>query len=365
MTEAPTRSACAAALASLPLQTPRRLRRLLSMWSPEEAWNIVMHTRASVFGINDSVVNIWRTQDLSLVHRLEEQCGVAGIWVAVRGDELYPSALANDIDAPSVLFCIGSREALDHRRVGIIGTRHATQSGRHFARTLGERLADNRVTVVSGLARGIDVESHRGALNSMNGPHSVAVVAGGPDVVYPREHAAIWKELPERGLIVSELPPGAQPEPFRFPQRNRILAALSEVLVVVESRETGGSMITVREAMKRDIAVMAVPGSPHVQSSAGTNELLRDGCAPVTSVEDVLIALGFERRMMTTFVDTRPEPTDAGRRVLSALGDAPRTIDEVALASGMAVVDIAVALGHLESQGWVADSDGWWEALTR
>lgn len=324
-----------------------------------------MHSRASVFGIKDSVVDTWRLQDPCLLNRLDEACRAAGIWVAVRGDDSYPEALVNDIDAPSVLFCVGKRETLDHRRVGIVGTRHATQAGRHFARMLGERLADHRVTVVSGLARGIDVEAHRGALDSTNEPHSVAVVAGGPDVVYPREHAAIWKELPDRGLIVSEMPPGVQPEPFRFPQRNRILAALSEVLVVVESRETGGSMITVREAMKRDITVMAVPGSPHVRSSAGTNDLLRDGCAPVTSVEDVLIALGFEHGSLVPFVDTRPEPDAAGRMILSALGDSPRTIDEVALASGMTVVDIAVALGHLESQGWVADSDGWWEALTR
>ena len=335
------------------------------MWSPEDAWNIVMHSRASVFGINDSVVDAWRSHDASLVHRIAEQCDAAGVWVTVRGDDSYPAALADDIDAPSVLFCIGRREALDHRRVGIVGTRHATQAGRHFARTLGEHLADSRVTVVSGLARGIDVESHRGALDSSNEPHAVAVVAGGPDVVYPREHAAMWKELPGRGLIVSELPPGAKPEPFRFPQRNRILAALSEVLVVVESRETGGSMTTVREAMKRDIAVMAVPGSPHVQSSAGTNGLLRDGCAPVTSVDDVLVALGFERNARVQFVDTRTEPGATGRLVLSALADTPRTIDEVALASGLSVVDIAVALGQLESQGWVADTDGWWEALTR
>lgn len=365
MNATPGRSACAAALASLPLQTPLRLRRLLAMWSPEDAWNIVMHSRASVFGISDSVVAVWRGHDTSLVWRLEEQCRAAGVWVTVRGDPSYPAALTDDIDAPSVLFCIGRHEALDHRRVAVIGTRHATQAGRHFSRTLGRQLADNGVTVVSGLARGIDVEAHRGALDSTNEPHAVAVVAGGPDVVYPREHASIWKELPLRGLIVSELPPGAKPEPFRFPQRNRILAALSEVVVVVESRETGGSMTTVREAMKRDIAVMAVPGSPHVQSSAGTNGLLRDGCAPVTSAGDVLVALGFEHRMLTPFVDTRPEPTAAGRVVLAALGDTPRTIDEVALATGMPVVEVAVALGQLGSGGWVADSDGWWEALTR
>lgn len=359
------RAACAAALASLPLQTPHRLRRLLDMWSPEDAWNTVMHTDASVFGISDSVVSVWRGHDPSVIHRVEEQCSTAGVWVAVRGDDAYPTALATDIDAPAVLFCSGDPAALAHRCVGIIGTRNATQAGRHLSRTLGRLLADNGVTVVSGLARGIDVESHRGALDSERSPHAVAVVAGGPDVVYPREHAAIWRELPARGLIISEMPPGVHPEPFRFPQRNRIIAALSEVLVVVESRETGGSMTTVREAMKRDIAVMAVPGSPHVPSCAGTNSLLRDGCAPVTSVDDVLVALGFEHRLLAGLTDTRPEPRDPGRRVLVALGDMPRTIDEVALSTGLAVIDVAVALGQLETQGWVAHSDGWWEALTR
>lgn len=365
MTIITDRSAYAAALASLPLQTPRRLRRMLALWSPEEAWNIVINSRASVSGVSDDVLGVWRRADASLVNHIVEQCRARNVWVSVHGDDSYPQALINDIDAPAVLFCIGRQEALHHRRVGIIGTRHATQAGRHFSRELGQQLADHNVTVVSGLARGIDVESHRGALKSTNSPHSVAVVAGGPDVVYPREHAAIWRELPERGLIVSELPPGVHPEPFRFPQRNRILAALSQVLVVVESREAGGSMTTVREAMKRDIAVMAVPGSPHVQVSAGTNGLLRDGCAPVTSVVDVLVALGFERHHMAACVDSRPEPDSVGRRVLATLGDSPRTIDHVSLESGLSVVDIAVSLGRLESQGWVASSDGWWEALNR
>jgi DNA processing protein len=145
--------------------------------------------------------------------------------------------------------------------------------------------------------------------------------------------------------------------------RNRVIAALSEVLVVVESRTSGGSMITVREAMKRDITVMAVPGAVDVTSSEGTNMLLRDGCAPVMSVDDVLMALGLDNRRAAGWCDHREMPFDDERRILSLMGHSPRSLDEVALLSARSVVDVAVLLGRLEAKGWVAYEDGWWEAL--
>ncbi len=335
------------------------------MWPADEAWFMATQSGGGLLGFDDAVLGVWRQTNQSLLHETGGRCVDAGVTVVVRGHVSYPAVLDADIDAPAVLFCVGDLRAFRARRVGIIGTRRATQSGRHFARTLGGQLASSGVSVVSGLARGIDVESHRGALDTTDGFPPIAVVAGGPDVVYPREHAGIWRDMGERGLIVSELPPGVHPEPYRFPQRNRVLAALSEIVVVVESRETGGSMITVHEAMKRDIPVMAVPGSPLVGTSSGTNELLRDGCAPVTTVDDVLIALGLDHRRCGIRVETRNEPAREGARVLDALADVPRTIDEIALSAGLSVVDVAVALGRLESDGWVACTDGWWEALTR
>lgn len=320
---------------------------------------------AGLLGIDDAVTGLWRTFRRTFVQETHERCAQAGVSVVVRGDAQYPAVLNTDIDAPYVLFCIGDLRAATERRVGVIGTRRATQSGRHFARTLGCRLAGSGVSVVSGLARGIDVESHRGALDSPDGIPPIAVVAGGPDVVYPREHAGIWREMSEHGLIISELPPGVHPEPYRFPQRNRVLAALSEIVVVVESREAGGSMITVNEAIRRDIPVMAVPGSPMVGASAGTNELLRDGCAPVTGVDDVLVALGLDHRRCAVAVDSRPLPAPGDARVLASLAGVPRTADEIALSEGLPVVEVAAVLARLESDGWVADTDGWWEALTR
>jgi len=374
----------AAAISSLPGIGPHRLRLLINHLGALDAWRAVRgevsapgHV-AAVLRENDLHRVLRRTATVQLLDRVAEALHAGNIRVLFADDAQYPASMRGDFAAPAVLFAIGDLAAFEQRRVGVIGTRAASASGRHFARRLGRELAANGVAVVSGLARGIDAAVHRGVLDAFDDEpqarrppaaaapaRPIAVVASGLDVVYPREHASLWKHVAERGVIVSESPPGCAPDAFRFPLRNRMLAMASELLVVVESRETGGSMTTVREAMKRDIAVMAVPGSPHIPSCAGTNSLLRDGCAPVTSVDDVLVALGFEHRLLAGLTDTRPEPRDPGRRVLAALGDMPRTIDEVALSTGLAVIDVAVALGQLETQGWVAHSDGWWEALTR
>ena len=364
MTESPM-WAYAAALAALPLQTHGRLRRVLSLGVPDEMWERIMNSSVSVPGISDDVLSAWRSTRRDAVGHMEDVCRTKNIWVCVLGDTMYPQPLVSDPHAPAVLFALGSLQHFAHRRVGIIGTRLATQSGRHFARTLGEQLSNEHVSVVSGLARGIDVEAHVGSVRSDGGAPPIAVVAGGPDVVYPPEHSNMWRNVAERGVVLSESPPGSTPEPYKFPLRNRILAALSEVLVVVESRSTGGSMTTVREAMKRDITVMAVPGSPHVKPSEGTNDLLRDGCAPVTCVDDVLVMLGLDTRRVGGSQIGRLPPSARELRILNLMENRPRTLDEIALLSGVPIVDVAVVLGTLEAMGWVAHSDGWWEALTR
>src|SRR6185295_12761685 len=135
---------------------------------------------------------------------------------------------------------------------------------------------------------------HRGTLQSEGGGRPIAVVASGHDVVYPREHRDLWREVAERGLLLSEAPPGTPPEAFRFPMRNRVIAALSEVVIVVESREHGGSLITVTEAMERNVPLMAVPGGVHNRAATGTNQLIRDGAGVVIDVTDVLLALAMD-----------------------------------------------------------------------
>ena len=351
----------AAALAALPLQTHHRLRRLIDSGEPGEIFRAIADGKRVVEGIDDRVWHAWRNV-AGLDEEMARRCELHGISVITTRDARYPACLAGDRQAPAVLFHRGDLSVINGRRVGIIGTRTASLSGCNFARKLGRDLALNDITVVSGLARGIDVHAHRGVLAESSGA-AVAVVACGLDVIYPPEHGLEWDAVAERGVLLSEAPPGTPPETHRFPLRNRILAALSEILVVVESRARGGSMITVREAMKRDVTVMAVPGPPHSPVSDGTNALLKDGCEPVTDVSDVLVGLELTSGAFRRGTDTREAPTAAERPVLAACMSRTITVDEIVMTLGLSVFDTGVLLGRLEMKGWVQHVNGWWEAL--
>jgi DNA processing protein len=352
----------AAGLAALPLQTPGRLRRLIGLGDPASTWDRIMDGERVMPGVDERVWRAWRACR-GLEDTVAARCEEAGIGVTWPGAPEYPTVLLADPRGPGVLFHRGDPHVLARRRVGIIGTRAASRAGAAFARRLGNDLALNGVAVVSGLARGIDVAAHRGTLAAAEGA-PVAVVAGGIDVIYPPEHGAEWEEIAARGVILSEAPPGTPPETHRFPLRNRILAGLCEVLVVVESRAHGGSMITVREAMTRDVTVLAVPGPPSMPVSDGTNALLRDGCGPVTDVDDVMVALGLVTGARFRSVDTRRRPGEAEQLLLAAFAGTPRTCEELVLATGRGRFDVGVMLGRLEADGWVTHDNGWWEALT-
>jgi DNA processing protein len=190
------------------------------------------------------------------------------------------------------------------------------------------------------------------------------VVASGPDVPYPREHARLWSEVIDRGLLLSEHPPGSPPLADWFPLRNRVIAALSEVIVVVESRSTGGSLITVREAAKRDIGVLAVPGSLLNRAAEGTNRLIADGGQAVLDTLDVLVALGLDtRRSGRRAFDSRTRPDSADQRVLDAFDGDALTIDEVAARVGLPIIGLALSLGRLEAGGWLRAAGGWFEPM--
>ena len=279
-------------------------------------------------------------------------------------DHSFPEMLRQDPEPPAVLFVRGDLDLLDGRRAGIVGTRNATQSGREMAASLGRSLAEAGVAVVSGLAKGIDGAAHRGALQRHRTAAPSLSSATAPTCPTPRQHAALWAEVCERGLLLSEWPPGTVPEPFRFPMRNRILAALSEVLVVVESRERGGSLITARAAMERDVEVMAVPGSVRNRAAVGTNQLLRDGAAPVTDAGDVLVALGLDnRRAGRAGYDPRPLPRGDEASVLESCRLDPRTLDDIVTGLGLPIGEAAMALARLERSGWIRETGGWFEAV--
>jgi DNA processing protein len=360
--------AWAAALAGLPAMGPARLRAVLGAWPAEDAWARVAsgagcsapEVAAACRPDPASMAALWKAAAAKVaVERVWDAHQRAEVWVMLPGSVGFPVALADDPDPPAVLFGRGDPAALDGRRVGIVGTRRCTRYGRDVAFELGQDLAADGVRVVSGLALGIDGAAHRGALAGAGGP-PVAVVGSGLDVVYPRAHAALWAEVGRGGLLLSEAPLGARPEPWRFPVRNRVIAALSEVVVVVESAEKGGSRHTVEAAMARDRQVMAVPGSVRSPVSAYTNGLLADGCHPVRDAMDVLVALGLSTAAPNV-AERRPPPGPEEAAVLEALGWEPATFDDLCNRSERTPAQVSVALARLQAGGWVAERAGWWE----
>jgi len=385
----------ALALAALPLMTPIRLRVLLHQrkpsvvvcWLTSGDWRrdappmvrALLKTRRETTK-GTALHEIWQ-------HSLHAMSGSGveqdNFEVHQLGQESYPQELATDPSAPVLIFTRGSLDCVRARRVGIIGTRHATAYGRSVAATLGRAMADNGVSVVSGLARGIDASAHRGVLRAdgdnpddvssraisrtRSRGRPIAVVASGLDVVYPPEHEHLWEDVASQGLLLSESPPGTAPTPFRFPLRNRIIAALSEVLVVVESKVDGGSMITVRHALRRGITVMAVPGATSTRASEGTNLLLRDGALVALTAQDVLTALDLDTRRQVPYADIRPRPTGIDAEVMELFGTEPLTLDDVVARSGSRTTStlgqVALSLGRLETLGWLLCSSGWFERI--
>ena len=363
--------AWAAALAGLPAMGPARLRAVLGAWTPEEAWARVAAgagcSAASVAAAcrpePAAVAVLWRVAARRvLVPAVWEAHQRAGVAVLLPGAPGFPEELAADQDPPAVLFARGRLSALDGRRVAVVGTRRCTRYGRDVAYELGRDLAAAGVRVVSGLALGIDGAAHRGALAAGAAP-PVAVVGSGLDVVYPKSHADLWDDVARHGLLLSEAPLRARPEAWRFPVRNRVIAALSEVVVVVESAERGGSRHTVEAAAARDRQVMAVPGSVRSPVSAYPNSLLADGCHPVRDALDVLVALGLSSARGLVAGEVRPPPGPAEAPVLEALGWEPATFDDLCARTGQSPAQVSVALARLQADRWVAERAGWWERL--
>jgi DNA processing protein len=291
-----------------------------------------------------------------------------GITVLVPGDPAW--SLDEDPDPPSVLFCLGRLDLLDPEapRVAVIGTRRCTAYGIEVAGDLGEQLAAAGVSVVSGLAAGIDGAAHVGAMRgSAPAAPPIGVAATGLDVVYPRHHKQLWRRIAASGLLLAEVPLGTPPARWRFPARNRIIAAVSRAVVVVESGATGGSLHTVDDAVRRDRPVLAVPGPVTSAASSGTNRLLADGAVPACDVLDVLGAIGLPvaRRRRRAPADPEPDrtpsPSAAASRVLDALGWRAATIDQLLLRTGLDLGATSLLVAELEGQGLVRAEGGWLE----
>ena len=271
----------------------------------------------------------------------------------------YPWRLALLREPPPVLAVRGDVSVLAGRAVAIVGARAASAYGRAVARRLAAELAGAGLVVVSGLARGIDAAAHEGALEA--GGSTVAVLACGPEQVYPPEHRALAERIAASGALVSELPPGTPPRAAHFPLRNRLISGLAEALVVVEARLRSGSLHTVRHALDQGIDVLAVPGPVDAPTSEGPNRLLRDGAAPALDASDVLAALaGPPRARATSPAALEPEL----EALLTALRREPATRDGLSRRLGVATQALAAPLLELELAGRVVeDRDGRLRAL--
>lgn len=289
-------------------------------------------------------------------------CQSHGIEILTDAEQRYPSVLREIPDPPGVLFVRGSLLPHDSLAIGIVGTRHATPYGLRQAERLAGSLARAGLTVISGLARGVDGAAHRGALAASG--RTLAVLGSGVLCIYPPEHAALAGEVMQCGALLSESPPRAAPQGGMFPQRNRIISGLSLGVIVVEAGDRSGALITARHAMEQGREVFAVPGRVDDRTSRGCHRLLRDGAKLVESADDVLEELG------PLFAPTHRDDgqvvhhpaelllNDMEQKVLAAIRTESTLIDEIVMESGLPVAQVLSTLSVLEMRRLVRRLSG-------
>ncbi len=275
----------------------------------------------------------------------------------------FPRGLAALDPQPPMLIVVGSAKVLAREAIAIVGARNASALGRKFASTLARELGEAGLVVTSGLARGIDTAAHEASLTT----GTIAVMAGGIDVIYPPENAALYGRIREQGAIVSEMAVGQQPQARHFPRRNRIISGLARGIVVVEAAEGSGSLITANYALEQNREIFAVPGSPLDPRARGTNRLIRDGATLTESAADVLSVLqpilghGFAEpgRFGPAMGNNVDAEADRFRsRIEEALGPSPTDIDDLVRQTGAPVEVILTILLELELAGRVARYPG-------
>jgi DNA processing protein len=290
-----------------------------------------------------------QTTPRAMAARLKE----LGIRALTLLDDEYPALLRQVADPPPVLFVRGRLIPADAQSIALVGTRRATSYGRAVAQRLARDLVAAGVTIVSGLAKGVDTHAHHAALDA--GGRTLAVLGNGLDQVYPPENAGLACQIvdADRGAVVSEFAPGVPPDAVNFPRRNRIISGLSIATVIVEAGERSGALITADFALEQGREVMVVPGNIFSPTSIGSNELLKQGATPVTSAQDVLDALGPRdaERAPASLARGVPELGSEETTVWQALGGEPRHVDDLARTLGVGPGGVSATLALLELRG--------------
>lgn len=262
----------------------------------------------------------------------------------------YPALLTEIYDPPPVLYAQGDISCLQQLSLAVVGTRHPSPTGQETAWRFASELAQVPLTIVSGLALGIDAQAHRGCLHA--GGKTVAVLGTGIDMIYPRQHQRLAANIVDQGVLLSEFPLKNPPNNRHFPQRNRIISGLAKATLVVEAALRSGSLITARLAMEQNRDVFAIPGSIHLPQARGCHHLLQQGATLVTSPQDVKEAMGLS---VQHFLKSIPIPLKVcdNQKVLSYFGFEATTIDQIADRSGLLLDDILCAVADLELQGCI------------
>lgn len=279
-----------------------------------------------------------------------------GIGVLTWQDEAYPQRLKEIEQPPPVLYLRGEYLADDLFAVAIVGTRRVTPYGRQITEELAAYLAGNGITVISGLARGVDAIAHQTALKA--GGRTIGVLGSGVDKIYPPEHRQLAERMMENGSIVSDYAPGTAPDASNFPPRNRIISGLSLAVVVIEAGETSGALITAEFAAEQGREVFAVPGSILAPQSKGTNKLIQRGAQPLLSIQDLMQALDLSR-MGEHRAARKVIPADATEaRVMSVLGPQPLHVDEIRSQTELPIEKVSATLALMELKGMVRQVGG-------
>ncbi len=274
-------------------------------------------------------------------------------------DPDYPALLANIFDPPYLFYYYGKRDICDRFCLAVVGSRSASTYGKNQARRFGRDLAEQGLTVVSGLARGIDSEAHRGVLET--GGNTIAVLGCGLDIVYPRENQALFSEIREKGMIISEFPVNTPPEPGNFPVRNRIISGLSHGVLVVEAQKKSGALITADFALEQGRDVFAVPGPVTSRNSEGTNNLIKQGARLVSSVDDILEDYGLNQPQpvraqvkQDSLFEFDQDEILLGERVTYE----PKHFDELLAETSLTVGQVSTALLKMELKGIIKGLPG-------
>ena len=349
------------ALSLVPGVGSGRARRLVTKFGrPDLVLAAPAQALAGIEGIGpqtaDAIARFDGEDEVEEQVRRAVQCGAS---MVTSWDDDFPRLLSEIYDPPAFLWVKGSLQAEDEA-ISIVGTRRPTAAGRRIAHTLALELASIGFTIVSGLAYGIDACAHKGALEA--GGRTIAVLGSGIDRVYPERHAALARDITERGAVVSEFPMGSKPDAGNFPRRNRVVSGLSRGTLIVEAYRDGGALITARLALEQNREVFAVPGPITSKASEGTNRLIQLGQAKlVQSIDDVLDELDFER---TASAVARPNAlklsdlTPEERALCRALGNDTLHIDRLCAGSGLDPSAALVHLLNLEFRGIVRQLAG-------